>query len=367
MHAWGVLFSELEGQFDWDDKDASQVGWQMRLTVIIEPAKGGPAGPVSSYFMAVGRDGLWLRHADGEPVLAGNLVKLNPPAPPEVVKESLDQLVDLVFPALMTVSFMHCRNVGVSETDPSPPLSRKWEKRRGRALVRYRVLDIAPMREILDREGEVQAKGLRHALHICRGHFKTYTADSPLFGRHTGRYWWASRVRGSADEGRVVKDYAVELDGDGLGRAYRDADETPELSYAQRAHPDPDIAGRGLAAHNRVQNALAEAARAVGHTPRRPSPDEPNYDLAWEAGGVTWVAEVKSITAENEERQLRLALGQVSRYRHQLARDGREVRAVIAVEREPHDQSWLELCEEQNIALVWPDTVKRRLFPASPG
>lgn len=164
----------------------------------------------------------------------------------------------------MTVSFMHCQNVEVSETEPPARLSRKWQRCRGRPLVRYRVLDIAPMREILDRDGEVQAKGLRHALHICRGHFKTYTADSPLFGRHTGWYWWASRVRGTAEEGRVVKDYAVELDGVGLGRAYRDADETPELSYAQREHSDPDTAGRGLAAHNRVQNVLAEAARAAG-------------------------------------------------------------------------------------------------------
>ena len=185
--------------------------------------------------MAVGRDGLWLRHDDGEPVLAGNLVKLEPAPPPEVVKESLDQLVDLVFPALMTVSFMHCQNVEVSETEPPARLSRKWQRCRGRPLVRYRVLDIAPMREILDRDGEVQAKGLRHALHICRGHFKTYTADSPLFGRHTGWYWWASRVRGTAEEGRVVKDYAVELDGVGLGRAYRDADEPRAELRATRA------------------------------------------------------------------------------------------------------------------------------------
>jgi hypothetical protein len=364
LHAWGVLFSELEPEeFDWDDKDAAQVGWEVRLTLIVEPAKGAPVGPVATYLLAVARDGLWLRHPDGKPVLAGQLVEFVPAPPPGVVAGSLDEIVDLVFPALLTVSFMHCRNVSVSESQPPAPLSQRWQKRRGRPLVSYRVLDIAPMREILDREGEAQTKGLRHALHICRGHFKTFNADSPLFGRHVGSYWWASNVRGSSEDGRVVKDYAVELDSDDVGRGYREAQEAPGMSYGRRAHPDPDVAGRGLAAHNRIQNALAQTVRAAGHTPRSPSPSEPKYDLGWKAGEGTWVAEVKSITVENEERQLRLGLGQVARYRHQLAREHQAVHAVIAIERAPYDPSWLDLCREQDIVLVWPDVMKSQLFP----
>jgi hypothetical protein len=52
---------------------------------------------------------------------------------------------------------------------------------------------------------------------------------------------------------------------------------------------------------------------------RTPRPDEPQYDLAWLAGDTLYVAEVKSLTAANEERQLRLGLGQVLRYTHLLA------------------------------------------------
>ena len=71
-------------------------------------------------------------------------------------------------------------------------------------------------------------------------------------------------------------------------------------------------------------------------------------------GAVTWAAEVKSLTASNEERQLRLALGQVMRYRQLLTdRDG-DVRGVIAVEHEPRDSTWQQLCHDQGIAILWP-------------
>ena len=63
-------------------------------------------------------------------------------------------------------------------------------------------------------------------------------------------------------------------------------------------------------------SALAEVAYAV----RSPVGQEPQYDLSWETPDATMVAEVKSLTARNEERQLRLGLGQVLRYRHRSRR-----------------------------------------------
>ena len=60
-------------------------------------------------------------------------------------------------------------------------------------------------------------------------------------------------------------------------------------------------------------------------------------------GEVTWVAEVKSVTPQNEQRQLRMALGQVLHYRHLLEAGGRTVKAPIAAEMEPSDHSWLDL------------------------
>jgi len=265
-----------------------------------------------------------------------------------------DYFVSTFAPALLAISFMHCKNVDVVQVDPPAKLSRKAARQRGNPLTSYYVLDIQPMRRVLDSEGEAQAKGLRHALHICRGHFKTFTEEAPLFGRHVGTYWWEAQARGTTESGVIDKDYRVRLD-QGLGREYVEADEHPEIRphAPEHAGRDPDLGGRGLRAHNVTQNLLASAVQQAGFSPRRPKPEEPQYDLAWEAGAVTWVAEVKSITPENEERQLRLAVGQVVRYRQLLGKAG-PVRAMIVSECEPSDATWADLCTSEGIVLAWP-------------
>lgn len=45
------------------------------------------------------------------------------------------------------------------------------------------------------------------ALHLCSGHFKTYTEEAPLFGKIVGRWWWHSHTRGNKIHGEVIKDY----------------------------------------------------------------------------------------------------------------------------------------------------------------
>ena len=78
-----------------------------------------------------------------------------------------------------------------------------------------------------------------------------------------------------------------------------------------------------------------------------------NFDLAWIHNGTTYVAEVKSITDRNEERQLRLGLGRVLRYRalRGTARDS-DVRAVLVPERTPRDATWTGTCAGVDVALV---------------
>lgn len=139
------------------------------------------------------------------------------------------------------------------------------------------------------------------------------------------------------------------------GLPYRHAD--PEIATADR-DPfaiDPSVVDRGLRGHAVTQNDLARALEHRGLVPLRPRANDPQFDLSWVVGTRTYVAEVKSLTASNEERQLRLALGQVLRYAHQLGRRlGTRVRPVLAVEREPTDPSWIALCDSLDARLVWP-------------
>ncbi|MEE8551456.1 MAG: hypothetical protein V3T08_09425 [Gemmatimonadota bacterium] len=118
-------------------------------------------------------------------------------------------LWNMVTPIYLAICFMHCRNVVQREVSQPRGPSRQWAREHGRPLVRYHVLDIDPMKATLEAEGGVSKNGLKKALHICRGHFATYTEDAPLFGNYVGTVWKPQHVRGSAQQGAVVKDYEV--------------------------------------------------------------------------------------------------------------------------------------------------------------
>lgn len=103
------------------------------------------------------------------------------------------------------LSFCHCKNVAITEqADRRPP---KWHARTGVPILKFRTLNINPMREVLRREGRSEEVGLQRALHICRGHFATYTEEHPLFGKYVGTFFRPSHVRGASEAGVIVKDY----------------------------------------------------------------------------------------------------------------------------------------------------------------
>jgi len=122
---------------------------------------------------------------------------------------SIDELNSLSVVPMLSVSLANCKNVKrVDATDSEGP-SAKWIRRQKAPTIRYHVLDINPMREVLRTEGGSETNGLKKALHICRGHFATYTADKPLFGNIVGTVWKPAHVRGDIKQGAVVKDYSV--------------------------------------------------------------------------------------------------------------------------------------------------------------
>jgi hypothetical protein len=102
------------------------------------------------------------------------------------------------------------------------------------------------------------------------------------------------------------------------GRHYRQADEDIAVAERDPFPTDPAVVDRALRSHRQIQNAAAAVIEAAGLVPQRPDIAEPLYDLSWWDGEFFCVAEVKSLTARNEEPQLRLGLGQVLRYRQRL-------------------------------------------------
>jgi hypothetical protein len=344
------------------DCDDDAAGWRLSGVLLLEQRKGDPFGPALHFFVRIDRHGYLIIEDDGRPgmmmrpasaAMLGDEAETAVPGDSDVEIWN-DELKFYVYAALLTVSFMHCKNVDTIDVEPSEAMSRKFAKQHGRPLVSYKTLNIEPMRRVLERDGHATQNGLSNALHICRGHFKSFSSSAPLFGKLVGVYWWADQVRGDSSAGVVDKDYRLRVDTDGFGRGYQSADETPPAAPSQPGS-NPDLSGRGWVAHNRTQNLLAAAIERAGLTPLSPRPEDPQFDIGWMTDTEVWVCEVKSLTASNEMSQMHTAIGQVIDYTHRLDTGGRSTRKLIAVECEPIADHWTDELAAQSIVLVWAD------------
>jgi hypothetical protein len=139
-----------------------------------------------------------------------------------------------------------------------------------------------------------------------------------------------------------------------IGRSFTEDDEDAVPRAAAPGVADPDLVGRGNRAHKHTRNALGTYLNSLRLEPLDPLSSDPPFDLAWWKGGILYVAEVKSLTRENEERQLRLGLGQLLRYSHLLRKRAEHVIPVLVPELKPRDPEWIQLCKALNVKLVFP-------------
>ena len=217
MKAWGVRLKRIHDPENRNPHEPDDA-WVIEATLFAEWRSGEPVGPVGRYLIPLDVEGhARLGDGDGYGSLFGGVMELAG-MPDDAREESHQLLLRPLAVALLTISLMHCKNVDAVDIDPPAKLSKKFRREHGTPLTRYRVLNIDPMRRVLSRDGHAESEGLRHALHICRGHFKVFTDTTPLFGKHTGTYWWAEQLRGDRRQGVVLKDYRIKIAADGLGR-----------------------------------------------------------------------------------------------------------------------------------------------------
>ena len=106
----------------------------------------------------------------------------------------------------LALNLINCKNVHTDRAGSLPLRQSGRAKRRREPRLDYHTIVLPGM----TRGGD--ATGLNREvmpLHRVRGHFKTFTADSPLLGQHVGTYWWGWQVRGKKENGVVVSDYKV--------------------------------------------------------------------------------------------------------------------------------------------------------------
>jgi len=108
------------------------------------------------------------------------------------------------------LSLLHCKNVEIKKTQIGSKLQKKRTMSDRLPLLDYHVLDIGPVRKILDQTMQEKNVGFKKALHICRGHFKDFSRGKGLFGKYQGLYWWDMALRGTQPR-IVLKDYTIKV------------------------------------------------------------------------------------------------------------------------------------------------------------
>ena len=135
---------------------------------------------------------------------ADHLMRNNPEAVKNLIKEDSIDMRALN----MAMMFLSCKNIGTVNNHPQKALNQKRKKNKKQELFTYKTLVLNPV-------GKKQCSIPKHLwdnrIHLCRGHFKTYSKENPLMGKFTGRFWWQPQIRGNKDNGIVEKDYSVEV------------------------------------------------------------------------------------------------------------------------------------------------------------
>lgn len=125
--------------------------------------------------------------------------------------EALSNFVPWLHPALLAVSFMHCKNVKLIDNEQPKPLAKKYHARTGVWPAPWHTLEIEPLKQILRTQGRSDETGLAKAMHICRGHFRDYRQGAGLFGKYKQLVWTPSTVRGTVGKAAPPREIRIKV------------------------------------------------------------------------------------------------------------------------------------------------------------
>ena len=105
---------------------------------------------------------------------------------------------------------LNCKNVKQEKHKPEDKLN-KARIRRGKSIgYEYHTITVRPLNSRnINSESTFRDTKNQNKIHFCRGHFKVFTEEKPLFGKYTGIDWWEHQLRGKNTEGFINKDYKI--------------------------------------------------------------------------------------------------------------------------------------------------------------
>ena len=130
----------------------------------------------------------------------------------EVVRRYNKELDDEVGACATMIDILNCQNVVTKDVLPPEKLNHKRMRNGKLPLYSYKILEVVKGKPKTKNAGWVPWDYKSPEMvrfHLCRGHFKTYTEDSKLFGKYTGTFWWSPQSRGDKSKGVIEKEYKV--------------------------------------------------------------------------------------------------------------------------------------------------------------
>ena len=198
------------------------IGWFMS-SVGAYVAVGKPFREIPSFEEHVYERQPWLMealkrmgHALRESCLETNIL----PAPLAVAAarmgpvNMLEEIRNEITAIAYFLMLLNCKNVSAEKILPPQKLNKKRKQKGKPEVFSYYVLNVeVPGQHSNEAASKGGLPGHHVRVHLCRGHFKLYTTEAPLFGKYTGLYWWQPHVRGQNKNGIVMKDYEIKPQG----------------------------------------------------------------------------------------------------------------------------------------------------------
>jgi hypothetical protein len=179
--------------------------WVYSVSMFTQDHNDRVFGPIASLWLGIDGQG---RAPFGKKFLLQEYASRSDPI--RIDGEGISSLFD---PFWLAVSMFHVRNVRLVPSEPiSPKLAKARAKRGKPPITATTTVVVDPVRETLRRIDDARKRGekIDLAIHHVRAHYKTFTADRPLFGKVTGRFFWPVTLRGSREHGERKHVYEVE-------------------------------------------------------------------------------------------------------------------------------------------------------------
>ncbi len=119
-------------------------------------------------------------------------------------------MITLAYNALVAIGFMNCKNVTTERHERPQKPGKKSRRKRPEKLDYHTIVLPSPSGGGKSAGGgTTTGQKSSSRVHMVRGHFATYTAEAPLFGKLTGTWWWGWQIRGNPDNGEIQSEYTV--------------------------------------------------------------------------------------------------------------------------------------------------------------